>query len=159
MWWLLTLFIYWLVTFAVCYIVTEYGQNYYYDETTPAVGLKVAGGSLILAAIFAYTRPSYDTMFTAGIGATILTAIAWVAVYTFVFRFHPQHAVGPALVTMLIVSGVATMGVNSIMTPSRQVVERQYQGPSGPIRKAAPAAGPLAPSAKDKKAEAAPPKS
>ncbi len=43
--------IYFVILFVVCYIVVEYGQNYFYDEVTPAAAAKVALGALILAAI------------------------------------------------------------------------------------------------------------
>jgi hypothetical protein len=58
------LLIYWLVLYVACYTACEVGQDQFYDEVTPNVGLKVAAGSLILAALATWIRPSFDTMFT-----------------------------------------------------------------------------------------------
>ena len=49
--------IYWLVLFATCYIVVEYGHSYLYDEATPATGLKVLLGSALLAMMLTWTAP------------------------------------------------------------------------------------------------------
>ena len=43
------LLIYWLVLFVACFVVVEFGQDQLYDEVTPHAGLKVAGGSLLIA--------------------------------------------------------------------------------------------------------------
>ena len=52
------LLIYWVVLFVACYTVCEVGQDQFYDEVTPRVGLKVGGGSLILAGLATWLRPS-----------------------------------------------------------------------------------------------------
>jgi hypothetical protein len=109
--------IYWLVLFVACYIVVEYAQKYLYDETTPLVGLKVLLGSAILAGLLVKTRSQYDTMFTSDLGWTVIQAIVWFAVFVLVFRFHPQHGAAIGVATMLIVAGLATMGVESLLHP------------------------------------------
>jgi peptidoglycan/LPS O-acetylase OafA/YrhL len=116
--------IYWVVVFVCCYVVVEFGQNYLYDETTPAAGLKVAIGSLILAGILMYTRSRLDTMFTERIDRTILQAIAWFAVFTMIFRFQPVHGGVIGIVAMCIISVLATMAVDSTST-STQLTVRQ----------------------------------
>lgn len=111
--------IYWLVMFVVSYIAVEVGQDQLYDEPTPRAGLKVAAGSFILAAMLTYFRPTFETMFTVGIAWTVLQALVWIGVFIFIYQFHPWHALAIALPLMLITSGFATMGVESVMTPSR----------------------------------------
>ena len=71
--------IYYLILFASCYIVVEYGQNYFYDEATPGVAAKVAIGTLLLAAILTWTRSDFATMFTSDLYKTALQAILWSA--------------------------------------------------------------------------------
>jgi peptidoglycan/LPS O-acetylase OafA/YrhL len=133
---------YWLIMFVVCYIVVEYGQNYLYDETTPHVAWKVAGGSLIVAALLVKTRSSYDTMFTSEIPWTVVQGIVWFAVFTLVFRFQPQHGAAIGVVTMLLVTGLATMAIDSFTQPaSRGTPPRVIQ--SKPVRQPATSAMPL----------------
>ena len=109
--------LYWLILFVTCYIVTEYSQKYLYDEATPLVGLKVLLGTALLAALLVKTRSRYDTMFTNELGWTVIQAIAWFAVFTLVFRFNPQHGAALGIATMLVVTGLATMGVDSLLNP------------------------------------------
>lgn len=130
------LLIYWLVLFVACFTVVEIGQDQFYDEVTPRAGVKVALGSLILAVLLTWLRPTFETMFTTGIAWTVLQAIVWFGVFTLIFQFHPQHAAAIGLVTMLLVPGVATMGVESIMKPRLAAPAPRYTGPSKPIRKA-----------------------
>ena len=117
------LLIYWLVVFVGCYVVVEFGQDQLYDEVTPHVGLKVAGGSLLLAILLttlrAYGLPAaYESMFTVNIVWTLLQGLVWFGVFTLIFQFHPWHALGLGLATMLLVTGMATMGVESLMSKS-----------------------------------------
>jgi hypothetical protein len=126
--------IYWLVFFVACYTVVEVGQDQFYDEVTPMVGWKVAGGSFVLAALATWIRPSYESIFTSDIAWTALQAIVWVLVFIFVFQFHPWHALAIALVTMVLVSGLATLGVDSLTKPSVTVAPVQTSG-SQPVRK------------------------
>ncbi len=123
------LLIYWLVIFVACYVVIEIGQDQLYDEITPHVGLKVTGGSLLLALMltgFYYKdmAASFDSMFTNNILCTVFQAIVWFGVFVLIFQFHPWHALGLAIATMLLVQGLATMGVNSILTPTPASVSR-----------------------------------
>src|SRR6185437_8090917 len=113
-----SMLIYWLVLFVVCYTITEVAQDQLYDEVTPRVGLKVALASLILAALLAKLHPSFDTMFTSNIAWTVLQGIVWFAVFTLILQFHPWHALAIGVLTMLIVPGVATLGVDSLMKPT-----------------------------------------
>jgi hypothetical protein len=128
------LLIYWLVYFVACYFVLEKTQDLLYDEVTPHSGLKVAGGTLLLAALAARFQSSFLTMFTSDIGWTVLQAIVWFLVFTFVFQFHPPHALGLSLVTMVLVSGLASLGVESLMKPSRTVSPAQARPTSEPRR-------------------------
>jgi hypothetical protein len=132
----------WLVLFVACYIVTEYAQYYLYDEATPGVGWKSALAAAILAAVLTWTRTSYDTMLTSELGKTVIQAIVWFAVFTLVLRFHPWHALGLGVVTMLLIAGLATLAVDSFerTTDRRPVPERR---PSQPFRQPlSPATGP-----------------
>jgi hypothetical protein len=120
------LLIYWLVLFVVCFVLVEIGHDQLYDEVPRYSGWKVAGGSLLLAALLtglrAYGFPaSFESMFTTNIGWTLLQGVVWFLVFMFVFQFHPWHALGLGIVTMLLVSGFATMGVDSVLAKPRDV--------------------------------------
>src|SRR5262249_45623574 len=69
--------LYWLVLFVACYLVTEYGQGYLYDEVTPYLWGKVTAASLGLAIVLTYAHTSLDRMFSDGLGWTIGQAILW----------------------------------------------------------------------------------
>ncbi len=137
--------IYWVVLFVICYIVVEFAQNYLYDEATPNFGLKVAGGAVVLAAMLTWTRSSFDTMLTSDIPHTVLQAIVWFAVFTLIFRFHPQHAVMIGVVTMLLVAGLASLAVDSLTNPARETLPK-FRQPSKPVR--SPAGPPITPAPK-----------
>ena len=143
------LLIYWLVIFVGCYVVIEIGQDQLYDEVTPHIGLKVTGGSLLLAlmlAAFYYKgmAASFDSMFTNNILCTVFQALVWFGVFMLIFQFHPWHALGLGIATMLLVQGLATMGVNSILSPTPAAVSRPAAfATSKPVRQSlapAPAA-------------------
>jgi hypothetical protein len=131
MWPILTTYIvpflaYWLILFVGCYVVVEYSQNYLYDEATPAIGLKLALGTAILAGLLMWTRTSFDTMFVTELPKTVLTGIVWFAVFTLIFRFQPQHGAVLGIVTMVLFTGVATLGVDSLTKSNqRTLVERR----------------------------------
>ncbi len=112
-----TFLISYLILFVICYIVAEFGQTYFYDEATPGVGLKVALGALILAAMLTWTRSNFATMFTSDLAFTALQAIVWAGVFILIFRFQPWHGFGLSLATMLIVTGTITIGVDSMLAP------------------------------------------
>ncbi len=137
--------VYWLILFVACFLVVEYGQTYLYDETTPAMGLKVGLASFLLAALLTWTRTSFDTMLTSEIGTTVLQGIVWFAVFTLVLQFHPKHALGIGIVTMLIVAGFATLAVNSMPgsnrapRPVERPVSKPLQRPMGPTIQLGPA--------------------
>src|SRR5262249_41129379 len=112
--------IYWLVMFVACFVVVEVGHDQLYDEVTPHAGLKVAGGSFLIALLLTCLRAnglpaSYESMFTTSLHWTALQGIVWFGVFTLIFQFHPWHALGLGLATMLLVTGLATMGVESVL--------------------------------------------
>jgi hypothetical protein len=109
--------IYWVAMFVACSIVLEVWQYQLYDEVTPRSGLKVTVGSFVLAALLTWLRPSFDTMFTSDIAWTLLQAIVWSGVFILVFQFQPLHGAVLGTLTMLVVSSLATMGVQSLTTP------------------------------------------
>ena len=136
------LLIYWLVLFVLCYIVVEVGQDQLYDEVTPRVGLKVAFGTLLLAMLLTWLRPSLDRMLTSDIAWTVLLALAGFGVFTLVFQFQPQHAAWIGALTMVLSSGLATLGVDSLTKP-RPVAAARPAEQAKPIRRSlSPAAPP-----------------
>jgi glucan phosphoethanolaminetransferase (alkaline phosphatase superfamily) len=135
--------IYWIVLFATCYIVVEYGQSYLYDEATPAVGLKVLLGSGLLAMMLTWTRSEFYTMFTSELRWTVLLAIVAFGVFVLIFRFQPWHALPIGLITVLLISGTATMAVNSFADRDRPLPGAS-RGPSKPLRRATPITAPEA---------------
>jgi hypothetical protein len=144
------LLIYWLVLFVACFVVVEVGHDQLYDEVTPRAGWKVAGGSFLLAALLTTLRAygfaaTFQSMFTDNIGWTLLQGVVWFLVFMFVFQFHPWHALGLSVVTMILVSGLATMGVESLLAKRRDVsnATRAFV-PTEPVRQSlgpGPAAG------------------
>lgn len=145
--------IYWLVVFVGMYIVTEIGQDQIYDEVTPHVGLKVAGGSFLIALMLAvfYHRGlagSFDVMFTTNILWTVLQGIVWFGVFTLILRFDPWSGLGLGVVTMLLVQGLATMAVNSMLAPAPPTANTPAVVVSKPVRQAlSPAPPPAVPKA------------
>ncbi len=141
------LLIYWLVLFVVCFIVVEVGHDQLYDEVTRHAGLKVTGGSLLIAILLTWLRwmgtpASYDSMFTANIGWTVLQGLVWFGVFTLIFQFHPWHALGVGIATMLLVTGLATMGVDSVLTKTVASPKAQRATVSGqPVRQSVTPAG------------------
>lgn len=155
----LSLLIYWLVLFVACFVVVEIGQDQLYDAVTPRAGLKVAGGSLLLAALLAGLRAygfpaTFESMFTTNIGWTLLQGVVWFLVFMLVLRFHPWHTFGLGVTTMLVCSGLATMGVESTLAKPRDTAAAtQKFAPKEPVRQSlGPAAGTgaAAPTAKAK---------
>lgn len=143
--------VYAFVLFVVCFLVVSQGHDTLYDEPPPGIGLKVAAGSLLLAAVLTYTHSSFATMFTDEIRFTVVQAIIWFAVFALIFRFQPWHALGIGLATMLIVTGLATMGVDSLTDRSTagrfetQAIAPPIRRPAfGGARPAAPTPAPAA---------------
>jgi hypothetical protein len=147
------LLIYWLVMFVLSYIAVEIGQDQLYDEVTPRSGLKVAGGSFLLAAMLTLFRykgapATFDGMFTS-LHWTVLQALVWIGVFLFIYQFHPWHALAIALPLMVIASGFATMGVDSVMKPAPAMRPASTLNTSKPFRGSmAPKAQPAAPATK-----------
>jgi hypothetical protein len=148
------LLIYWLVMFVLSYIAVEIGQDQLYDEVTPKSGLKVAGGSFLLAAMLTLFRhkglpATFESMFTDNLIWTVLQALVWIGVFLFIYQFHPWHALAIALPLMLISSGFATMGVDSVTKPAPAMRAASKLNTSQPIRKSmGPAVQPKAAEAK-----------
>jgi hypothetical protein len=109
--------IYWLVMFVLSYIAVEIGQDQLYDAVTPMAGLKVAGGSFLLAVMLTTFHPTFDSMFTNNLASTAFQALVWIGVFILIYQFHPWHGLAIALPIMLMCSGFATMGVDSVMKP------------------------------------------
>jgi len=148
-----TLLIYWLVMFVACFVVVEVGHDQLYDEVTPHAGLKVAGGSLLIALLLTWLKAgagvpaSYESMFTTNIAWTALQGIVWFGVFTLIFQFHPWHALGLGLATMLLVTGLATMGVESVLSkPASTSATARSTASSQPVRQSLAPGGGAAPS-------------
>jgi hypothetical protein len=127
---------YWLILFVACYIIVEYAQGYLYDETTPSAPLKVGIGSFLLAALLTYFRTRYDTMLTSDLRWSVLQIIAWFVVFTLILRFHPVHALVIGAVAFLIVSGAASLAIDSLSgsNPSGAPASRK---PAQPLKRRA----------------------
>ena len=142
------LLIYWLVIFVVCFAIMEVAQDQLYDEVTPHAGLKVTVGSLALAGMATWLRPSFETLLTTNIVWTLLSAVVWFLVFLFVFQFHPPHALFLSLPTMIMVTGLATMGVDSMTKPTPTLAPVNAKG-APPVRKSlTPSEPPPTPPAK-----------
>ncbi len=129
-----TFVLYWAVAFAGCLTVVEIAQDALYDEATPRSGLKSALAALVLGLMMTYYHPSFDTMFTANFGATVLQGIVWFLVFMFVLQFHPWHALGIGVLVMCLVAPLATMGVDSMLRPDEQT--RRIRSGSAAMTKA-----------------------
>lgn len=125
---------YWLLLFVACFAVVEFGQNYLYDETTPSAGLKVAAGSAVIALVLTWARTEFQTMFTSDLGKTVVLGIVAFAVFTLILRFQPWHALPIGLLSVLLISGTATMGVQSFANRNRPI-ESAVRPQSKPIRR------------------------
>jgi hypothetical protein len=143
--------IYWLVMFVISYIAVEVGQDQLYNEPTPMAGVKVAGGSFLLAAMLTYFRPTFESMFTDSLPWTVFQALIWISVFMFIYQFHPWHALAIAIPLMLVTSGFATMGVQSVTRPTPALRSpssttarpvRKSLSPVAPAPPSTPAAGP-----------------
>jgi sugar phosphate permease len=126
--------IYWLVAFVGCFTIVEIAQDQLYDQVTPHAGLKVSAASAVLAALMTYFHPSFESMFTTSILNTIFQGIVWFAVFTLILQFHPWHALGLGVLTMLLISGLATMGVDGMLQPKPQVVSTPASAVNKPVR-------------------------
>ena len=140
--------VYWLILFVVSFLIVSQGHDTLYDEPPPQIGRKVLLGSLILAAVLTYTRSSFATMFTDNIGPTVIQGIIWFGVFTLIYRFHPWHALGIGLATMVVFTGMATMGVDSLQTP-RSSQRFESKSVATPIRRPTYSSPGTAPVAKD----------
>ncbi len=110
--------LYTFICFVISFVLVEYGQRYLYDEVTPYVGLKVLGGAVVMGALLTWTKSSFDTMFTADLPYTALMAIVWAGIFILAFRFQPVHGALFAVAAVLLLPGLATIAVESVMRPS-----------------------------------------
>ena len=153
------LLIYWLVMFVACFVVVEVGHDQLYDQVTPRSGLKVASGSLLIALLLTWLKArgdpvSYESMFTSNFAWTVLQGIVWFGVFTLIFQFHPWHALGLGLVTMVMVSGLATMGVESVLAkPAQTAAATRAFVPTQPVRQSLTPGGSGGPPAAAEKAK------
>jgi hypothetical protein len=127
--------LYTFICFVISFVLVEYGQRYLYDEVTPYVGLKVFGGAVLMGALLTWTKSSFDTMFTADLPYTALMAIVWAGIFILAFRFQPVHGAMFALAVVLLLPGLATIAVESVMRPSPNPAT-VTQGKAKPPRKA-----------------------
>ena len=114
---------------------------------------RVHFAAVLLTGLRAFGFPaSFESMFTTNIGWTLLQGVVWFGVFMLILRFHPWHALGLGVATMLLCSGLATMGVESVLTKSRDRKAatraftshepvRQSLGPNTGAGAATPAAG------------------
>lgn len=143
---------YWLILYVACYILLEFAQNYLYDEVTPGMPWKVAAGTLIFAVLLTIFRTSFETLFMPEPHWSALQALVWFAVFVFVFRFHILHAAGISLIAFVVLSGAATLAINSMsgVNPGGPPANR---APSKPIRRSL---GPALPPTTESKATETP---
>jgi peptidoglycan/LPS O-acetylase OafA/YrhL len=136
MFWLWTFLLYLIIFYVALYFVSEFAQNYFYDELTPKAWLKVGIASLILAGLLTWRNPTLVDMFTSRLGETALLAIVGFAVFTVALSFHPPHAamIGPAVVVL--VSAVTALAVESL-SDGGQSLNRDRRVPTPTIRKSA----------------------
>ena len=92
-----------------------------------------------------YYHPSFESMFTTNILNTIFQGVVWSLVFMFVLQFHPWHALGLGLATMVLVSGAATMGVDAMLQPKPQVASTPAAAVNKPVRGSLTAPVPAAP--------------
>ena len=118
--------IYASICFGVSFMLIEYGQKYLYDEMPSYTALRAVGGGLILGGVLTATHSSFDTMFTEKILLTLLLPIAFAGVFILLYRFQPIHGAAFALAAVLVLPGIATLAVDSLLQPrpaSRDTVE------------------------------------
>ena len=130
---LVAFLMYWLACFVASYLVIEQAQSYYYEEPTPGYPWKAAVGGFIMA-IFATWKPiDFMTMFSSSFHWTVLHGIVWFLIFTFLYQFHPRHALATGVLTLLAIPGLATMAIDSLRESGR------------PTPVATPTAAPLGP--------------
>lgn len=131
---ILTVLIYWLVAFVGCFVIVEIAQDQLYDQLTPRAGLKVSLAAVVLAGLMTYFHPAFESMFTTNILNTIFQGLVWFAVFMLILEFHPWHALGLGVMTMLLVSGLATMGVDAMLKPAPPVASTAPAAVNAPVR-------------------------
>jgi hypothetical protein len=73
-------------------------------------------------------------MFTTNILNTVFQCVVWFLVFMLILQFHPWHALGLGVATMIMVSGLATMGVDAMLNPKPQVASRPAAAVNKPVR-------------------------
>ncbi|MEW4568120.1 hypothetical protein AB1L88_09655 [Tautonia sp. JC769] len=138
MFWLWMFLIYWLLLFVASFIVTEYGQRYFYDEVTPLAGLKVGASSLAMAAFLTWWDPSSVDMVTTDVAYTAMLAIAGFVLFCLVLQFHASHALLLGPVAVVLVAFTAAMAMDSLKAgPRANMRDRPIPPQQRSIRKSA----------------------
>ncbi|RUL85557.1 hypothetical protein [Tautonia sociabilis] len=119
--WYWMFLVYWLLMFVALYIISEVGQNYFYDEVTPLVGLKVGGSSLVLAAALTWMDPTIADLLTSEIWFLAMLAVAGFVLLCVVIRFHAPHALMLGPVTVVLVALMSAMAISSLEDAGRSV--------------------------------------
>ncbi len=137
--------IYYVIAFVVSYILVEYGQKYLYDEMPPYAALRVAGGSLFMAAVLTWTHSSFDTMFTADLYKTVALILVWIGVFVLILRFQPVHGALFATAAALLLPGLATIAVDGATAPPGPVRPAANTNRTPIRRPSSPGAAPAVP--------------
>lgn len=156
MFWLWIFLLYWLLLFVASYIVTEFGQNYFYDEVTSFATLKVGGATLLMAAGLTWWDPSSVDIFVSDIANLAMLAIAGFVLFCLMIRFHAPHALMVGPLTVVIVAFTAAMAIDSLKAgPRANLRDRPIPPSERTIRKSS---GSSMPAAAITPEEPAPPK-
>jgi len=138
-WIILAFIVYWLILFVGCYVVVDYSQKYLYDESTSSFGLKLTGGTFLLALLMTILRKqtTYDTMFTSYIHWTVLQAIVWFGVFTLIFRFQPLHGLTLGVACFILMAGMSSLAVDSLTGEVPPEARIELHPPAKPPRRPA----------------------
>ena len=137
----------WLLFFVVSFIAVDYGHRYLYDEPPPSFGLRVTLGSILLALLSTFLRPTFDTMFTTGLAWTVLQMLAWVGVFILVYQFQPWHGAGFGVALGLVIPVMSALTITSLSQPADKSTTT-YSRPNAPLRRGAGGAPVTPPEAK-----------
>lgn len=119
MFWLWIFLIYWLLLFVACYIATEVGQNYFYDEVTPYATLKVGVATLLMAAGLTWWDPSSVDLFVSDLANLAILAVVAFVLFCLVIRFHAPHALMIGPLAVVLVAFTAAMAIDSLKAGPR----------------------------------------
>ena len=134
------LLIYWLVLFVACFVLVEIGHDQLYDQVTPRGRLE---GRRRVARACGPVDGATGLRFS-GVVRVDVHYQYWLDAASrrgLVPRFHVRFSISPVacawagVVTMILVSGLATMGVESVLAKKRDVTNatRPFV-PTEPVR-------------------------